>query len=62
MELIQKTDTKRIYRKKIKLKDYPRFILYSVYIVIERITFEGTFTTCKFGYKECENKNGGKNE
>lgn len=45
--------------KRVKIKEYPRFNLYEVYIVENVITNSGTETILTFVYRECENKIGG---
>lgn len=56
MELIENGLNKKIYKEMVKVKEYPRFDVYDVYIVETRITRDGTETRRKFAYQECENK------
>lgn len=56
MELIENGLNKKVYKDMIKVKEYPRFDVYDVYIVETRITRDGTETRRKFAYQECKNK------
>ena len=56
MELIESGISKKIYKEKVKVKEYPRFDVYAVYIVETRMTRDGTETRRKSAYQECENK------
>ena len=56
MELIENGLNKKIYKEMVKVKEYPRFDVYDVYIVETRVTRDGTETRRKFAYQECENK------
>lgn len=56
MELIENGLNKKIYKEMVKVKEYPRFDVYDVYIVETRINRDGTETRRKFAYQECENK------
>lgn len=60
MELIENGISKKIYKNRVKAKEYPRFDVYDVYIVETRITLNGTETRRRYAYQECENKLKGK--